>query len=318
MRPIARLLLPAALVLALAACSDDEEAQAPAEPQAAQEAERPADAPRAVAVGTQVTPKEEPRGVQIATGPVMDPNIKHILEKMLPRGHREPANTARDVYRHPLQTLEIFGLQQGMTEVEVAPAPGYWTELLAPTLKNTGKYIAATWDETIAGQPDYYAELNTLLKNKMRAKKHYGRAEMLKFNAKNPVFGPPGSADMVLTFRNAHNWIAEGTAPAYFKAMADVLKPGGVMGLEDHRAPEGEPTDGKRGYVTEDQVIQLAAAAGFVLADRSEINANPKDTKDYPDGVWVLPPTLQLGEKDRERYVAIGESDRMTLKFIKQ
>ena len=128
----------------------------------------------------------------------------------------------------------------------------------------------------------------------------------------------PASADMVLTFRNAHNWIEEGRGEAYFKAIASVLKPGGVLGLEDHRAPEGEPTDGKRGYVTEDQIIQLAAQAGLVLADRSEINANPKDTRDHPDGVWNLPPTLIAGDKDREKYVQIGESDRMTLKFIKQ
>jgi predicted methyltransferase len=316
MRPYARLLLPAALLVALAACSEDEP-EAPA-PQAQREEAKPADAPRVVAADTHAMPKEEPRGVQVATGPVMDANMKRILEKMLPRGHRDPKNTARDIYRHPLQTLEFFGLQQGMTVVEVTPAPGYWTELLAPTLKNTGKYIAATWDDSVPGQPEYHAALNAELKNKMWAKQHYGRAELLKFDPAHPSFGPPGTADMVLTFRNAHNWIAEGTAPAYFKAMADVLKPGGVLGLEDHRAPEGEPTDGKRGYVTEDQVIQLAAAAGFVLSDRSEINANPKDTKDYPEGVWVLPPTYELGDKDRDRYTLIGESDRMTLKFIKQ
>ena len=317
MRRFARVLLPAALAIALAACSDDE-AEAPAEPQAEVEETKPADAPRVVSADTPIAPKEEPRGLQAATGPVMDANMKRILEKMLPRGHRDPKNTARDIYRHPLQTLEFFGLQQGMTVVEVTPAPGYWTELLAPTLKNTGKYVAATWDDSVPGQPEYHAGLNEQLRQKMSAKKHYGRAEVVKFDPTRPVFGPPGSADMVLTFRNAHNWIAEGTAPAYFKAMADVLKPGGVLGLEDHRAPEGEPTDGKRGYVTEDQVIQLAAAAGFVLSDRSEINANPKDTKDYPDGVWVLPPTYAQGDADRERYTQIGESDRMTLKFIKQ
>ena len=317
MRSFARLLLPAALALALAACSDDE-AEAPAETQAEAEPAKPAEAPRAVAVTTPVVAKEEPTGVQTATGPVIDPAMKLTLEEFLPSGHRAPKHAARDIYRHPVETLGFFGLQQGMRVVEITPGSGYWTELLGPTLKNTGSYVAATWDESVPGQPGYVAALNTELSNKLRAKKHYGRAELLKFHPQKPVFGPPGSADMVLTFRNAHNWIAEGTAPAYFKAMADVLKPGGVMGLEDHRAPEGEPTDGKRGYVTEDQVIQLAAEAGFVLADRSEINANPKDTKDYPEGVWVLPPTLELGEKDRERYVGIGESDRMTLKFIKQ
>ena len=316
MRPIARLLLPAALVLALGACSDDE-AEKPAEPQAAQEA-ADADAPRAVSVTTPVVPKEEPSGIQAATGPVMDANMKRIVESFVARSHRDPKHTARDVYRHPVQTLEFFGLQQGMRVVEITPGTGYFTELLAPTLKNTGTYVAATWDETVAGQPDYRAALNRELSGKLQAKKHYGRVELVKFNPSQPVFGPPASADMVLTFRNAHNWISEGLGPVYFKAMANVLKPGGVLGLTDHRAPDGEATDGKRGYVTEDQVIQLAAGAGFVLADRSDINANPKDTKDYPEGVWVLPPTYELGEKDRDKYTLIGESDRMTLKFIKQ
>lgn len=317
MRPIARLLLPAALALALGACSDDE-AQAPAQPQAQREAATPTDATRTVAVSTLATPREEPRGVQVATGPVMDANIKRILQSMIDRGHRDPKHSARDVYRHPVQTLEFFGLQQGMRVIEITPGTGYFTELLAPTMKNTGTYVAATWDESVPGQPDYRAALNFELKKKMSAKKHYGRAEQVKFHPTQPVFGPPSSADMVLTFRNAHNWIEEGLGPVYFKAMASVLKPGGVLGLTDHRAPEGEPTDGKRGYVTEDQIIQLAAAAGFVLVDSSQINANPKDSKDYPEGVWVLPPTYALGDKDRDRYTQIGESDRMTLKFIKQ
>ncbi len=122
---------------------------------------------------------------------------------------------------------------------------------------------------------------------------------------------------MVLTFRNVHNWIGNDAAPSYFSAFFAVLKPGGVLGLTDHRATGNEPTDGKSGYVTEQQVIDIATAAGFRLAERSEINANPKDTADHPKGVWTLPPTFALGEEDREKYAAIGESDRMTLKFVK-
>ena len=313
MPSIARLMLPAALLLALAACSDDQEAPAQTEAPTQQPAE---EAPRVVAATEPVTPKEEPQGVQSATGPVMDANMKRILETWKGSQHREPRHSARDVYRHPIETLEFFGIQQGMRVVEILPGTGYYAELLAPTLKNTGKYVAAVVDDSASADQAAQVEL---LRAKFRAQpKHYGRSEILAFNPAQPVFGTPASADMVLTFRNAHNWVEAGTAPAYFKAIANVLKPGGVLGLTDHRAPEGEATDGKRGYVTEDQIIQLAADAGLVLADKSEVNANPKDTKDHPDGVWDLPPTYAAGDTDREKYTLIGESDRMTLKFIKQ
>jgi predicted methyltransferase len=314
MRPLPRILLPAALLLALAACSDDE-AQAPAQPEAAAQ-DPQADKPRVVAATEKVERKLEPRGVQTASGPVMDGNLKRMLQKNIPRGHREPRNAARDPYRHPLETLEFFGLQQGMRVVEITPGTGYWTELLGPTMKNLGTYAIAVPG---GGASEEQAEETRQLRIKMNARpKHYQRVEVLGFDIKQPVFGPPASADMVLTFRSAHNWIADGRGEAYFKAIANVLKPGGVLGLEDHRAPEGEATDGKRGYVTEEQIIQLAAQSGLVLADKSEINANPKDTKDHPDGVWSLPPTYAGGDMDRDKYTQIGESDRMTLKFIKQ
>lgn len=313
MRRFPRLLLPAALLLALAACSDDEP-EAPAQTESAPAASE--SAPRVVAADVKVPPKLEPKGVQAATGPVMDPNLKRMLQKNLPRGHREARHTQRDIYRHPIETLEFFGLQQGMRVIEISPGTGYWTELLSPTMKNLGTYVIAVLDDS--APPELSAD-EKQLRIKMGARpKHYERTEILAFDPAQPVFGPPASADMVLTFRNAHNWIEAGRAEAYFKAIASVLKPGGVLGLEDHRAPEGEATDGKRGYVTEDQIIQLAAQHGLVLADRSEINANPKDTRDHPDGVWNLPPTFIAGDKDREKYAAIGESDRMTLKFIKQ
>jgi predicted methyltransferase len=316
MRLFPRLLLPAALLLALAACSDDEP-EAPA-PQAETTAEAaPVKATRVGEANERLQLlKTEPQGVQTATGPVMDASIRDTLRMNFGRGHRKAAHVARDPYRHPMETLEFFGLQHGMRVVEITPGTGYWTELLSPTLKNAGTYVALLPDESVP--PEVQEEVKMLRARMAAQRKHYGRAEIIKFNPAQPVFGPPASADMVLTFRNAHNWVEEGTAPAYFKAIASVLKPGGVLGLEDHRAPEGEPTDGSRGYVTEEQIIQLAAEAGFVLADKSEINANPKDTKDHPDGVWSLPPTLAGGEKDRDKYVQIGESDRMTLKFIKQ
>ncbi len=309
MRSIAKILLPVALAALLAGCSDEPEPTV--EPVAA-EAPAASEAPPA--------PREEPkptRGVVTSSGPVMDVAVKELLVKTLARGHRDPHNVARDPYRHPLETLEFFGLQRGMHVVEITPAPGYFTELLAPVLKNRGRYIAATWDESVPDQPSYRADLNREFEIKMRPRKHYGHVQIVKFDPRKPKFGETGSADMVLSFRNAHNWIEEGTAPAYFRAAADVLKSGGVLGIVDHRAPEGAPTDGSKGYVTEEQIIELAVTAGFVLADRSEVNANPKDTKDHPEGVWTLPPSYALGATDRDKYTAIGESDRMTLKFLR-
>jgi predicted methyltransferase len=206
-----------------------------------------------------------------------------------------------------------------MTVLEITPGAGWYAEILAPTVNTIGRYVAAIWDESVPGQPDYRAALNKELLAKFASDGNlYGNPQIVRFDPYQPDFGPPASVDMVVSFRNAHNWIEEGTAPAYFSAIHAVLKPGGVLGLTDHRAPPGAPTDGKSGYVTEAQVIELARAAGLELADRSEINANPKDTRDYPEGVWTLPPTLALGAVDKEKYIAIGESDRMTLRFIKR
>ena len=147
----------------------------------------------------------------------------------------------------------------------------------------------------------------------------YGKAGIVTFDPKAPVFGPPGSADTVLTFRNVHNWVMAGTAAAMFKGFFAVLRPGGVLGVVDHRAADGASLDAVKasGYLPVASVVKLATAAGFELDDSSEINANPADTKDYPKGVWSLPPTLAMGATDRAKYLAIGESDRMTLRFVK-
>ena len=312
MRSISKLLIPLALVAVIAACSDEPEAPAEVSTQESAPAEpEPSVAQRAAAA-------EPPTDVDTPNGPLIDPQMEAKLVKVIGWPHRSPQNTARDIYRHPKETLSFFGIQQHMVVVEITPGNGWYAEILAPLMKNAGRYVAAIWDESVAGQPDYRARLNRELEAKFRAqRKHYGRAEVRRFNPSAPNFGPPASADMVLSFRNAHNWVSEGTAPAYFKAFAAVLKPGGVLGIVDHRAPAGEPTDGKSGYVTEEQIIDLALAAGFILAEKSEINANEKDTKDHPEGVWTLPPTLALGDVDKDKYLAIGESDRMTLKFLK-
>lgn len=240
------------------------------------------------------------------------------LDQVLSGAWREPKNTARDQYRHPKQTLEFFGLKSGMTLVEATPGGGWYAEILAPALKGSGHYIAAI---TIPKKPEGEAaqDKSALEKKFGGDAAEYGEAVTVQIYPKAPNLGAPGSADMVVTFRNVHNWVMADTAPQMFKAFFDVLKPGGVLGVTDHRAAAGADLAKikQSGYLPEDYVIKLATDAGFKLEAKSEINANPKDTKDYEKGVWTLPPTLELGDKDREKYVAIGESDRMTLKFVK-
>lgn len=244
--------------------------------------------------------------------------VRQRLQAIVDGEHRSEADRARDVHRHPVETLLFFGLTPDATVIEITPGGGWYTDILAPFLHPNGNYIGAIWDDTLPNQPEYYARLNARLAGKiLDATDVYGQPALPSFDPAAPAFGEPGTADVVLTFRNAHNWIGNGTADAYFSAFFDVLKPGGVLGVTDHRAKGDEPTDGKSGYVTEQQIIDIATAAGFRLADRSEINANPNDTADHPRGVWTLPPSFALGDEDREKYAAIGESDRMTLKFVK-
>ncbi|WLH78188.1 methyltransferase [Pseudomonas sp. FP2335] len=238
-------------------------------------------------------------------------------QSVLAGSWRDPANSARDGYRHPQQTLEFFGLGAKQSVIEITPGGGWYSELLAPLLKDHGHYIAAV---QAASSSAYARTSEENLKKKFAADPtRYGKAEVVEFDPKAPVFGKPGSADAVLTFRNVHNWVLAGTADATFSAFYKVLKPGGVLGVEDHRAKDGADLEAIKdsGYLTTAQVVKLATDAGFKLAAQSEVNANPKDTKDYPAGVWTLPPTLKLGEQDKARYVAIGESDRLTLRFVK-
>jgi predicted methyltransferase len=240
------------------------------------------------------------------------------LDRVLAGSWRSDANKARDTYRHPKQTLEFFGVKPGDTLIEITPGGGWYTEILAPLMKGSGTYVAAVAKPT---KPDGEAASD---KAKLEQRfagdaEHYGEAKTVEFDGKAPVLGAPNSADVVLTFRNVHNWVVGDTAPAKFKAFFDVLKPGGTLGVVDHRAADGADLEKIKnsGYLPQDFVIKLATDAGFELVDKSEINANPKDTKDYPKGVWTLPPTLELGDQDRQKYVDIGESDRMTLKFRK-
>jgi predicted methyltransferase len=224
---------------------------------------------------------------------------------------RTPANVARDKYRHPAETLAFFGVKPGDTVVELWPGGGWYTEVLAPYLANGGKLVAVP----PAGSYD------KRIRDKIASNPVYGAVEVATFNAGQPTSVAPASADVVLTFRNVHSWLDE-KAPIADQVFAEafrVLKPGGTLGVVEHRLPE-EAEDARQmssGYVKVSTVRRLAEAAGFRFVEASEINANPKDSKDYPDGVWTLPPALRLGDKDREKYLAIGESDRMTLKFVK-
>lgn len=240
------------------------------------------------------------------------------IDTVLAGNWRDAANTARDQYRHPKQTLDFFGLKSGMHLIEITPGAGWYAQILAPLLKDGGSYTAAI---TIPQKPKTEAAQNKSALQTMfdGNSAEYGDAKVIEFDPKAPNFGAPDSADMVLTFRNVHNWVMGNNAPAMFKALFAVLKPGGVLGVVDHRAAPGADLDKikESGYLPEDYVIKLATDAGFTLEAKSEINANPKDDRNHEKGVWTLPPTLTLGDKDKDKYLAIGESDRMTLKFVK-
>jgi len=244
--------------------------------------------------------------------------FEHKLDTVLAGDWRSAKNKARDQYRHPKQTLEFFGVNDKQTLIEIYPGGGWYAEILAPLLKDNGHYTAAILKpKESSGEA---ADDERGIRGKFKADPaHFGAAKIVEFDSKNAVLGTPASADVVLTFRNVHNMTDEGSEVSMFKGFFDVLKPGGVLGVVDHRAAKGaDPAKLKEsGYLPEEFVIKLATDAGFKLAAKSEINANPKDTKDYPKGVWTLPPTLTLKDKDREKYLAIGESDRMTLKFVK-
>jgi predicted methyltransferase len=225
---------------------------------------------------------------------------------------RPPEQRARDVYRHPLQTLRFFGIAPDMTVVEIWPGLTGYTDILAVYLYEHGHYVAAL-PASAQGLASYQAKLDA-------APARLDKVTISSFAPPSKIdIAADGSADAVLTFRNVHNWIKGGYDQQAFDAFFKALKPGGVLGVVEHRALPGSTlqTMIDSGYVNEDYVIALASNAGFRLAARSEINANPKDTKDYPEGVWTLPPTLRLKDQDRQKYLAIGESDRMTLKFVK-
>ena len=248
------------------------------------------------------------------------PNAKAAIQAALAGTHRKPAAAARDKYRHPLETLSFFGFKPTMTVLDVGPGEGWYTELLAPAVAMKGKYIATSADPN--GPPEvrgtFYGQRWKAFLEK--APELYGKVQTVLVDGKAPKLGvADGSVDMVLIMRGVHGMKNNGTFATWLGEFQRVLKTGGVLGIEEHRAlADANPDDSaKKGYVPEKWVIEQVEAAGFKLAGKSEVNANPKDTKDYPEGVWSLPPTFRQKAMDREKYAAIGESDRMTLKFVK-
>jgi predicted methyltransferase len=240
-----------------------------------------------------------------------------LIETAIAGPQRSEANRARDRYRNPQQTLLFFGLTPDKSVVEVLPGAGWYTEILAPVLRDSGRLTVSLNDApTSEGGQKQLAAFKAKL-----AAPPFDKVEIASFPQwVQGKLQKPASADMILTFRNVHNWVGANVAPQTFKAFYDTLKPGGVLGVVEHRLPENRPDDEKTrasGYMKESEVIRLAEAAGFRLDARSEINANPRDTADHPAGVWTLPPNYRLGDKDRAKYEAIGESDRMTLRFVK-
>ncbi len=257
----------------------------------------------------------------ISTGAQSAGEAAQVLDQAMAGAHRTPAFKARDPYRHPKETLLFFGFRPDMHVAEIWPGDGWYSEILAPALRQRGRYYAAHYhfDEQLS---KYRRERRQAYLDKLAKQPAlYDRVVVTGLQApQHTALAPRGTADLVLTFRNVHNWATDyGNEQAMFNAFFDALKPGGVLGVVEHRAREGTTLEEMKrsGYMTESYVIALAEKAGFRLAAKSEVNANPRDTKDYADGVWTLPPSLRRGNVDREKYLAIGESDRMTLKFVK-
>ena len=246
-------------------------------------------------------------------------NIELTLEEIITGNHRSPENIARNNSRNPIETLEFFGLRPDMTLIEIGPSGAWYTEILAPYMRDHGRYYGAHFSPN---STNTFQRRN--LENfeaKLSANPElYGRAIIRHLHPPHEtVIGPEEGADVALTFRNVHNWMARGLEQEFFDAFYDNLKPGGILGVIEHRANDEASKQDMidSGYVSEGYVKQLAETAGFEFIESSEINANEKDTKDHPEGVWTLPPNYRMGDIRKNTYAAIGESDRMTLKFRK-
>jgi predicted methyltransferase len=265
-----------------------------------------------------------------ASSLVQAKDIGELIDKAMQGDHRDPAFVLRDQYRHPKETLEFFGLEPYMTVVEIWPAKGWYTEILAPVLRDFGIFYAAGFAMTAHRTPDWRHEMQIEFTDKLRQRPDvYDHVVVTELSVpERTTIAPPGTVDMILTFRNVHNWMKGDYTQGMFETFYRTLKPGGVLGIVEHRAPPNTPIDQmiNSGYVTQEFVVTLAQAIGFEFEESSEINANPNDTRDHPAGVWTLPPTMRYcdnikngSDKDEciRKYTAIGESDRMTLRFRK-
>lgn len=241
------------------------------------------------------------------------------LQVLIDGRQRSDENRARDRYRQPGAVLTFLGVTPQSRVIEILPgSAGYWTEILAPFLRDGGQYIAAI-PKSNPDRPDLMKAIASFEAKLAGDRESFARIAAVAFSADEPDIGPPESADFVLTFRSLHNWMAAGKAEQVLAAFHRVLKRGGILGIEEHRGRTDQPQDpaAKSGYVREDYAQALIEKAGFQLVAKSEVNANPKDTKDYAVGVWALPPTYRLKDRDRDKYAAIGESDRFLMKFVK-
>ena len=253
-----------------------------------------------------------------------------LIDRAMAGDHRNPDFMARDQYRHPRETLKFFGLSPEMTVVEIWPSRGWYTEILAPVLRDHGVLYAAGFAMTSKTTPDFQKAMQIEFVEKLGQRPDvYDHVVVTELAVpERTTIAPPGTVDMILTFRNVHNWMKGDYTQGMLETSFRILKPGGVLGIVEHRANPGTSVEQmvKSGYVTTEFIIALAEAVGFRFEESSEINANPHDTKNYPDGVWTLPPTLWYcntlkagSDRDKcmKKYSAIGESDRMTLRFRK-
>ena len=260
----------------------------------------------------------------------MADELDELIDSAMASDHRNPDFVARDQYRHPKETLKFFGLTPEMTVVEIWPSQGWYTEILAPVLRQRGVLYAAGFAMTVKQTPDFMKEMQIEFAGKLAKQPDiYDHVVVTELAVPDrTTIAPPGSVDMILTFRNVHNWMKAGTTQGMLETFFRTLKPGGVLGIVEHRAAPGASLEQmvNSGYVSTEFVITLSEAVGFRLEESSEINANPKDSRDYPEGVWTLPPTLKHCTKIKtgseksaciKKYTAIGESDRMTLRFRK-
>jgi predicted methyltransferase len=245
----------------------------------------------------------------------------HEIDAAVKASNRSSANVARDVYRHPKETLQFFDITPSMKVLEILPGRGWYTEILAPYLAEKGHLTVASFG--VNHRSKYAVNVHKDFVKKIEAEPNvYGKVDVVLFQEDSYLKAiPDASMDMVVTFRNSHNWIRFGGGiEEVYAAFSRVLKPGGILGVVQHRAAKGSDpkASAEKGYIPKSYLIDLVEKYSFELMGSSEINANPKDTRDHPEGVWTLPPSYRLKDVDKDKYAAIGESDRMTLRFVKK